>query len=287
MSCPECVSGTLHTGTPLGSETKVGGIDAYVVGDESSARVIVVGTDVFGWKFVNTRLLADEYAARGFRVVVPDLFNGRSVPTWSLDVHDPTRAHRSLVTRFVLVPASLFLLVPFIVRSLPRQVSTISAVVTALRGGPLAGKKIGYVGFCWGGRFAISQNLLFDASVAAHPSLVKFPKELEGVKSPFSLAVAAEDKGYDRARAEETERILRARGLEDVEVVVYEGVQHGWTTRADLADEKQKKARDDAVEQVVRWFERYLMTTEHTAPEGESEAPIATERGDGEDGVSA
>ncbi|KAI0357503.1 alpha/beta-hydrolase [Trametes cingulata] len=274
MSCPECVTGALHTGTPKGTERKIGGVDAYVVGDEASKRIIVIGTDVFGWKFVNTRLLADEYAARGFRVVVPDLFGGWQVPTWSLEAHDPAKTNKSLFTRFVVAPASLFLLVPFVLRNLPRQVSTIAAVASALRTShPSA--KIGFVGFCWGGRFAISQNARFDASVAAHPSLVKFPAELGGVTKPFSLAVAAEDKGYDRKRAEETERILRERGLQDVEVRVYEGVQHGWTTRADLKDEKQKKARDDAVEQVVGWFEKYLKEDEG-ALAGSTEAAPAT-----------
>lgn len=76
MSCPDCVKGYVHTGTPTGTEIKVGGVAAYAVGTEDAARVIIIGADIFGWKFVNTRLLADEYAARGFRVIVPDLFNG-------------------------------------------------------------------------------------------------------------------------------------------------------------------------------------------------------------------
>ena len=76
MSCPDCVSGSVHGGTPQGTETNLGDISAYVVGDEGAARIIVIGVDVFGWRFVNTRLLADEYAAHGFRVVVPDLFSG-------------------------------------------------------------------------------------------------------------------------------------------------------------------------------------------------------------------
>ena len=80
MSCPDCVHGALHTGTPAGSETTVGGVRAYATGPADAARVLVVGTDVFGWRFANTRLLADEYAARGgFRVVVPDLFDGACV----------------------------------------------------------------------------------------------------------------------------------------------------------------------------------------------------------------
>ncbi|KAI9058113.1 alpha/beta-hydrolase [Trametes sanguinea] len=263
MSCPECVSGSVHSGTPKGTETKIGGVDAYVVGDADSQRIIFIGCDIFGWRFINARLLADEYASHGFRVVMPDLFNGWELPLWTLNAKDPSNEHKSLFTRFVLAPFSLFILVPWFLRNISRQVSTISAVASALRAGAPAGSapKIGFVGFCWGGRFAISQNHQFDATVAAHPSLVKFPAELDGVRKPFSLAVAADDPDFDRKRAEETERILKARGMADVEVVVYEGVKHGWTTRANLANPVQKKARDDAVKQVVGWFERHLSPT--------------------------
>ncbi|CDO76693.1 hypothetical protein BN946_scf184975.g2 [Trametes cinnabarina] len=257
MSFPGCVTGSLHVGTPQGTETKVGGINAYVVGDADSQRVIVFGCDIFGWRFVNNRLLADEYASHGFRVVVPDFFNGWELPRWTLNANDPVRERKSLFTRFVLVPLSLFVIAPWVLRNLPRQVSAISTVTAALRA-PTPSPKVGYVGFCWGGRFAISQNHLFDATVSAHPGLVKFPNELDGIKKPFSLAVAADDPYFDRMRAQETERILKERGLTDVQVVVYEGVQHGWTARANLAHPVQKKARDDAVKQVVNWFGRHL-----------------------------
>ncbi|KAI8994230.1 alpha/beta-hydrolase [Trametes punicea] len=258
MSCTACVTGSLHSGTPKGTETKVGGIDAYVVGDAQARRVIVVGCDIFGWKFVNTRLLADEYAEHGFRVVVPDLFDGSELPQWTLSANDPVNERKSLFTRFIVAPISLTVLVPFVLRNGPRQATTLTAVASALRAGPTPAPKVGFVGFCWGGRYAITLNHVFDASVAAHPSLVKFPAELEGITRPFSLAVAADDENYNRARAEETEKILRARGMRDVQVVVYEGVRHGWTIRANLADPRQRKARDDAVRQVVGWFEKYL-----------------------------
>ena len=76
MSCPDCVTGTLHDGQPKGTEVKIANVDAYVVGPEDSKRIIVIGSDIFGWKFINSRLLADEYAARGYYVLLPDLFDG-------------------------------------------------------------------------------------------------------------------------------------------------------------------------------------------------------------------
>ena len=150
---------------------------------------------------------------------------------------------------------------------MPRQVATVTHIASTLRTAhPDA--KIGFVGFCWGGRFSISLNHLFDASVACHPSLVRFPAELAGIKGPFSLAAAAGDKQYNAARAKETEKILRERGMKDVEVKVYEGVHHGWTCRGDMADEVQRKAREDAVEQVVDWFGKYLIPAPASAPAG-------------------
>ena len=97
------------------------------------------------------------------------------------------------------------------------------------------------------------------------------------MRKPFSLAVAAADPQFDATRAKETERMLKEeRGLKEVEVRVYEGVNHGWTTRADLNDEVQKKARDDAVGQVVGWFEKYLVVEAGGTADASVDAP-ATE----------
>ncbi|KAI0699934.1 hypothetical protein C8T65DRAFT_580675 [Cerioporus squamosus] len=158
MSCPDCVTGYVHDGaTPKGTEIKVAGIDAYATGDEASKRIIVIGADIFGWKLANTRLLADEYAAKGFRVIVPDFFNGWQLPMWTLTANDHNDPSRSWLKRYVLAPASVFVFVPFLIRNLGSQVSMITSIVSALRAAhPDA--KIGFVGFCWGGRFAISQN---------------------------------------------------------------------------------------------------------------------------------
>ena len=129
------------------------------------------------------------------------------------------------------IPASIFLIVPLIIRNMSKQISIITKVASALRDIHPAGSKLGYVGFCWGGRFAFTQNALFDATVACHPSLVQFPGELNAISKPFSLAAAANDPYYNKKRAEETEKILAEKGLKDVEVKVYDGINHGWAVR--------------------------------------------------------
>jgi len=80
---PECCrTGFLFAGTPTGTETKYGEIDTYVAAgaDKGSKKVIVIFTDAFGWKFSNTRIVADAFAqGTGFNVYVPDLMAGTAV----------------------------------------------------------------------------------------------------------------------------------------------------------------------------------------------------------------
>ncbi|CAK5268433.1 unnamed protein product [Mycena citricolor] len=145
MSCPECITGVVHEGTPTGTETTIGGLSAYTVG-ESTTQIIVVGVDVFGWKFNNTRLLADEYAAHGFRVVIPDLFNGFEVPQWTLSARDPTNEAPSLVQRFIARPLSLSILIPFVVRNGQASQTARITLVTEQLQKDYPEAKIGFVG---------------------------------------------------------------------------------------------------------------------------------------------
>lgn len=69
--------------------------------------------------------------------------------------------------------------------------------------------RIGAVGFCWGGRYAILQAHGqekgaegssiggVDVAVACHPSLVSVPGDFEGVERPLSLAVGEKDSLLD------------------------------------------------------------------------------------------
>lgn len=68
-----CKSGFQWDGTPVGKETKLANLPAYVTGTNKDAAVLVIH-DIFGWTFPNIRLLADHYASEaGVTVYVPDL----------------------------------------------------------------------------------------------------------------------------------------------------------------------------------------------------------------------
>ena len=84
MSCAACFTGALHDDvTPAGTETVLFGVPCYVGHPEpadTKAGTVVIISDAFGWRLKNTRALADLYAKKGgFKVLVPDFFNGKSI----------------------------------------------------------------------------------------------------------------------------------------------------------------------------------------------------------------
>jgi hypothetical protein len=81
MSCPDCFTGHIHAGTPAGSETTLAGLPTYVSQPPEGRQVkgvVLFIPDMFGWAFVNNRLLSDAYAEKGgFVVYLPDLMGGK------------------------------------------------------------------------------------------------------------------------------------------------------------------------------------------------------------------
>jgi dienelactone hydrolase len=81
--CPGCVTGFIHEGTPKGTVGTIANLQTYIAKPSTSAEntaIIVIIPDVFGWAFVNNRLLADEYAQNsGKTVYLPDFMFGISL----------------------------------------------------------------------------------------------------------------------------------------------------------------------------------------------------------------
>ena len=79
---PCCYHGVKHEGEPTGSFTQIGDVETYIAQpkDKSTDYGILVITDVIGHRFPNAQLIADQFAANGYFVLMPDLFDGDPIP---------------------------------------------------------------------------------------------------------------------------------------------------------------------------------------------------------------
>ena len=80
MACPDCFSGHVDSGKPLGRIEKVHGRETYIAeptDGQSPKGIIIIIHDAFGLPFLNNQILADHYAASGqYLVYLPDFMDG-------------------------------------------------------------------------------------------------------------------------------------------------------------------------------------------------------------------
>ena len=281
-----CLSGSVHSGTPTGREDTIGGLPCYIAEPPSSDQTttsvaankrpaVIFLVDIFGWKFPNLRLLADNYAKAGnFTVYIPDIHEGDSLDIDFLQSVEPplkVREQLGLLDKAKNTATVATTLGPWLIKHREGVTEPIvSGFVNSVRQIP-GTNKIGALGFCWGGRYAILQTHAakqksseeaptvggVDAAVACHPSLVTVPGDFEDVSKPLSLACGEKDSQLDMATVEKIREVLSKKEV-PTEVKVYEDQVHGFALRSDWSSEKDKKAMDDAEKQGVEWFKKYL-----------------------------
>lgn len=110
----------------------------------------------------------------------------------------------------------------------------IDSFINAVRQVPGTGK-VGAIGFCWGGRYAIlAAHGEVDAAYACHPSLVAVPGDFEDVKKPLSLAVGDKDSLLDNNTVGQIQDLIAKKTELPHELRIYEGQVHGFSLRSDV-----------------------------------------------------
>jgi len=260
-----CLSGSVHDGTPSGKVETIDNLQTYVAApkDGSKAKTIVFLVDIFGWEFKNVRLLADNYAKSGFYCYIPDFHQGDSIPLDFLQSVEPPLKTREQLTMIDKTKATATVgttLPPWLIKH--REAVTkplISSFISTVRQAP-GTKKVGALGFCWGGRYAIlAAHDEVDAAYACHPSLVAIPGDFEPVTKPLSLAVGTKDSLLDNDQVGQIQDLLAKKTNLPHELRIYEDQVHGFALRSDWSSDKDKKAMDDAEKQGVEWFNKYLV----------------------------
>jgi dienelactone hydrolase len=208
------------------------------------------------------RLLADSYARAGFTAYIPDTHQGDSLPISFLQTVEPPLPERealSLTQKAASTAKVGATLGPWLVKH--REGVTkplIDDFITAIRNSPGA-PKIGVIGFCWGGRYAIlaAHSDAVDAAYACHPSMVAVPGDFEPIVKPLSLAVGEKDSLLGMKEVQQIKELLEKKDVPS-EVKVYDDQVHGFALRGDWSSEKDKESMDGAEKQGIEWFNKYL-----------------------------
>lgn len=89
----------IHSGNPLGSISIQHDLRTYVSLPSSAHKggaegqvgqkqdTIILISDIFGIDLVNSKLIADEWAGQGYKVLLPDFFEGDPIPESLLQVN--------------------------------------------------------------------------------------------------------------------------------------------------------------------------------------------------------
>ncbi|KAK1235642.1 hypothetical protein PQX77_001127 [Marasmius sp. AFHP31] len=232
-------------GEPRGKLMEFAGVNTYVslpCGEQKSKdEAIVLLTDVFGLPLVNNKLLADNFAAQGYAVFVPDYLNGDPAPA-----DDPN-----------------FNLTEWLGRHGPEQtLPPTQAVLGALRDNGV--KKIGVTGYCFGGIYTtiLSQANQVEVAVMSHPSLFTIPDDVKTLAANSTVPVEIHSADLDTILTLEL-----AKEVDDIfagysagyQRFAYPGVGHGFAVRTENAsDPVQIGAKQLAFERAVSWFEEHL-----------------------------
>ncbi|PWY86052.1 dienelactone hydrolase family protein [Aspergillus heteromorphus CBS 117.55] len=271
MSCPDCFSGNVHAGSPRGEVIKLHGLDAYVTEPEGEAKgIIVIIPDAFGWEFVNNRILADHYAAKGgYRVYLPDFMKGNAAPVWSIATLGAVMKTGSLMDWVVKpyhVLRAVYAMVPFMYRNRPvKSWPIVKGFFAALRKNEGAALPVGAAGFCWGGKHTVflAQGVevdgkpLINAGFTGHPSMLEIPGDIEKITIPVSFAMGELDSAVKLPQIKQIESVL-AQKEGAGEVKIYYGAGHGFCVRADVMVKDVERQALEAEDQAIEWFKRHF-----------------------------
>ncbi|KAK5114518.1 hypothetical protein LTR62_002453 [Meristemomyces frigidus] len=241
-----CTIGVKHEGEAKGQLKNIGNISTYFAypEDKKTDNAVLILPDVIGHEFINAQLIADQFAANGYFVVMPDLFEGDPIPLnrpESFDIMAWLQKGRKGKGHG------------------KDQVDPIvEAVIKEMRDN-LGVKRIGSVGYCFGAKYVarfLAKGKGIDVGAMAHPSFVD-ADEIKAMTGPLTIAAAETDQIFPVEKRHETEAMLKEMSI-PYQMVLYSDVEHGFAVRADMSKREAKFAKEAAFLQHVQWFDEFV-----------------------------
>jgi len=247
--CQDCVKGVTHEGTPKGKWEKIGGVDSYVATpteEYSKNKAILFLPDVFGPQLQNSQLIADDFAANGFKTIIPDYLNGDPIPADAFN------------------PGTTFSLADWFPNHTQKQTRpTLDKVLEALKSEGVT--ELAATGYCYGGRyvFDLAFENIIKVAVVSHPSLLKVPEDLEKYastsKAPLLINSCTEDQQFPLESSAIADGIFGGdKFAPGYKREYFEGCKHGFAVRGDLNDPIAKAGKEGSFKASVKWIKNYL-----------------------------
>ncbi|KAF7339018.1 Dienelactone hydrolase endo-1,3,1,4-beta-D-glucanase [Mycena venus] len=225
----------------------IGGVQCYVgipTVDYPKDKILLYITDVFGYSFVNCKLLVDDFARNGFKVICPDILHGDPVPADAIlgaggfDLAGWLKTHGAEYAR-----------------------PPLDKVLAALKADGVT--SVGAVGYCYGARWVF--DLAFDGAITvaavAHPSLLSVPADLEKYvatsKAPLLINSCEVDPQFPAPSQAVADKIF-ADFKPGFKRPYFAGCTHGFAVRGDLNNPVVKAGKEGAFKETVEWLKEHL-----------------------------
>ncbi|KAF9779185.1 dienelactone hydrolase [Thelephora terrestris] len=213
----------------------------YVTGDNSETALIVV-YDAFGY-FPQTLQGADILAKSvGAQVFMPDFF-GEGNACSTEKVPPKNDEDRKYFQEFMEGPGNF-----------PASVPRLVAFADVLKAEGF--KKIGALGYCWGGKVVLmgasNESSPLDAISVVHPSRFS-AQDVEGLTVPLGLYSS---NGESREEFDKASDLLSKKPFSaKVDCKYYSNMFHGWAAaRANLSDPDNKREYEDVYSRAAALF---------------------------------
>jgi len=210
-------------------------LDGYLAHPEGDGPfpAVVVIHEAYGLN-ENIKDIARRFAGEGYAALGVDLFAGRN--------------HAICMFRFI--GGLLF-------NSLDNGgIHDLKASLTFLAGQPgVDASRIGAVGYCMGGSFAIAWACTDDRLRAIAPYYAMNPRPLEAVARLCPVVGSYPDKDFTTSRAQKLDVELDRYNIPH-DVKIYPGAKHSFFN--DTGRSYNEKAAQDSWERVLRFFEEHI-----------------------------
>ncbi|KAI0058401.1 alpha/beta-hydrolase [Artomyces pyxidatus] len=237
-----CMRTVQHIGVPRGIAEEIGGINTYISHSPEKQdkydQIILFFPDVFGPFYINTQLVADYFAGKGYLVVVVDYLEG-----------DPIQANMGKPGFELFHWAGpkrdrAYELVPKWIEAVKARYGKSTTKYAAL-------------GYCFGGPDVLecATSDWISAAAIAHPAFLN-EEHFTTVKRPLFLSCAEIDITFPRDARHRAEEILVEQKAE-YHFQLFSGVRHGFGCRADPEVPRDKWAKEQSALAILSWFDRF------------------------------